>query len=69
MHELRDAVASQLHAEDGQRPSRVTRFPIEKAMKRQLALTVLIALPAGMWYSAIPFANMTSLTALYNLSA
>lgn len=44
-------------------------FPTAVAAKRLLLLSVLIALPAGVWYAAIPYAAMTSLTALYNLNA
>lgn len=44
-------------------------FPTAAAAKRLLLLSVLIALPAGVWYAAIPYAAMTSLTALYNLNA
>ncbi|KAK9900029.1 hypothetical protein P389DRAFT_165159 [Cystobasidium minutum MCA 4210] len=44
-------------------------FPTHKAAQRLLLLSVLIALPAGVWYAAIPYAAMTSLTALYNLNA
>jgi hypothetical protein len=44
-------------------------FPTYAATQRLLVLSVLIALPAGVWYAAIPYAAMTSLTALYNLNA
>lgn len=44
-------------------------FPTREAARRLLSLTVLIALPAGIWYSSISLTSMTSLTALYNLNA
>jgi hypothetical protein len=46
-----------------------SQFPIHRALQRLLILSVLIALPAGIWYAAIPFSMMTTLTALYNLNA
>lgn len=44
-------------------------FPWHRAGLRLLGLTIFIALPAGIWYSAISLTTMTSLTALYNLNA
>lgn len=68
--QLQDAVKLQLL---GPKPASSTfdsrPFPWHRAGLRLLGLTVFIALPAGIWYSAISLTSMTSLTALYNLNA
>ena len=72
--ELQDAVKLQLL---GPRPAAASTssafdtrpFPWHRAGLRLLGLTIFIALPAGIWYSAISLTTMTSLTALYNLNA
>lgn len=71
LFELQDAVKLQLL---GQSPAVPTSFdtrpfPWQRAGIRLLGLTIFIALPAGIWYSAISLTTMTSLTALYNLNA
>lgn len=68
LQEVQDSIKAQLlgHAP---RDARSRRFPLDLALKRLLALTILIALPAGIWYSSISLTSMTSLTALYNLNA
>jgi len=65
LQEVQDAIKEQLLGPN----TRSRPFPWDLALRRLLALTVLIALPAGIWYSSISLTSMTSLTALYNLNA
>ena len=72
LREVQAVIHSQLSSNDEwNRHGYTSRhdFPLQKAMRRLMALTILIAMPAGIWYSAISMTSMTSLTALYNLNA
>ncbi|WAR54750.1 hypothetical protein PtB15_4B367 [Puccinia triticina] len=44
-------------------------FPLAWFVKRSVQLTLFLALPAMCWYGAVPFADMTSITSIFNTNA
>ncbi|KAA1074867.1 hypothetical protein PGT21_023462 [Puccinia graminis f. sp. tritici] len=44
-------------------------FPLAWFIKRSIQLTLFLALPAMCWYGAVPFADMTSITSIFNTNA
>ncbi|PLW42350.1 hypothetical protein PCASD_06379 [Puccinia coronata f. sp. avenae] len=44
-------------------------FPLAWFLWRSVQLTLFLALPAMCWYGAVPFADMTSITSIFNTNA
>lgn len=44
-------------------------FPVGWFIKRSIQLTLFLALPAMCWYAAVPLADMTTITSIFNTNA
>lgn len=69
LSDLQIALRGQLGTSPSHAENDWATFPTYRAFQRLASLTILIALPAGIWYASISLTSMTSLTALYNLNA
>ncbi|POW21445.1 hypothetical protein PSHT_02358 [Puccinia striiformis] len=51
------------------RPTTQQDFPLAWFIKRSIQFTFFLAIPSMCWYAAVPFADMTTITSIFNTNA